>query len=213
MPSQGPFQVKQRDSSRRLRGSWLHWETALKTKTEWGLRSWEAGRGLLADGSTVNTLLARRSQCWAIMCSLCSFESLRRGHLCGAVGNSLLSVGRAQGSPSESISGLAPRVSLQLWNRLPGRACSLETLACACCFLVYTWMPRYFWLSAWGEENTELEKGLLDKHWQHLLYPSVPHHPFRHSAIVFSGFQSSNNSLKVHFPSLTLQQSADFLCC
>ena len=108
MPSQGPFQVKQRDSSRRLRGSWLHWETALKTKTEWGLRSWEAGRGLLADGSTVNTLLARRSQCWAIMCSLCSFEPLRPWSSVRGSGKLTPQRGESAGKPIREHLGPGP---------------------------------------------------------------------------------------------------------
>lgn len=158
MPSQGPLQMKDGDSSRRLRGSWPLWKMALKTKTKGGLRSWEAGRGLLADGSTVNTPLARSVE--PIMCSLCSFKPLNLWSSVKGNGKLIHQRGESAGKPNREHLWPGPAgVPAALEPPHPTGACSLKMFACPCCFLVYAWIPRYFWFLPDVRKTQNCRKG------------------------------------------------------
>lgn len=147
------LRMKDGDSSRDWEGKLTTWEMALKTKTEEACSFYEAGRGL-QDGSTVNTPLARRlsPSCVACVALSLSLWSSVKGN-----GKLIHQRGESAGKPNREHLWAWPHLALQRWNCLTRQgACSLRCSHCPCCFLVYAWIPRYFWLSAWCEENTEL---------------------------------------------------------
>ena len=102
---------------------------------EGGLRSGEAGRDLLAEGSTGNSLLPRSVE--PIMCSLCSFKPLSLWSSVKGDEKLIHQHGESAGKPIRDHLWPGPTgVPAVLEPPHTTGACSVEMFACPCCFLV-----------------------------------------------------------------------------